>query len=229
MKYVKLVLGVLNLAAMTVLFLGLYPPAAPYLVWTAKVQFLPAVLALDAAVLAGLLALTLLFGRVYCEVLCPLGVFQDLVRLLRGNLTRRVCSRLPVTRVQRIVRYAILGALLAGIALSAVRLCDLPILPCLDPYGLFGRAVAWFRASEAGMAAAVYSLAGLALVGVLALVGRGRVWCNWACPVGTLLHLLSKRAWKKSQIRACDRCAQCKACWAQAKAPADADAQEKAS
>lgn len=45
--------------------------------WMAKVQLLPAVLAVNAGVVAALVLLTLLFGRVYCSVICPLGVFQD--------------------------------------------------------------------------------------------------------------------------------------------------------
>lgn len=47
--------------------------------WMAKVQLLPAVLAVNAGVVAALVLLTLLFGRVYCSVICPLGVFQDVV------------------------------------------------------------------------------------------------------------------------------------------------------
>ena len=44
--------------------------------WMAKIQFLPAVLALNAGVMIALVLLTLLLGRVYCSVVCPLGVFQ---------------------------------------------------------------------------------------------------------------------------------------------------------
>lgn len=42
-------------------------------------QFLPALLAVNIGVVSVLLVLTLLFGRVYCSVICPLGVFQDVV------------------------------------------------------------------------------------------------------------------------------------------------------
>jgi hypothetical protein len=56
--------------------------------WMAKVQLLPAVLAVNAGVVAALVLLTLLFGRVYCSVICPLGVFRfsNISRLLFGNL-----------------------------------------------------------------------------------------------------------------------------------------------
>lgn len=45
--------------------------------WMAKIQFLPALLALNVGVVLLLVVLTLLFGRVYCSVICPLGVFQQ--------------------------------------------------------------------------------------------------------------------------------------------------------
>ncbi len=47
--------------------------------WMAKIQFLPALLAVNVGVVAALVLLTLLFGRVYCSVICPLGVMQDVV------------------------------------------------------------------------------------------------------------------------------------------------------
>lgn len=45
----------------------------------AKIQFLPAVLALNAGVILFLVVLTLVSGRIYCSVICPLGIFQDIV------------------------------------------------------------------------------------------------------------------------------------------------------
>ena len=48
-------------------------------------QFLPALLAVNVGVVSVLLVLTLLFGRVYCSVICPLGVFQDVVSWIAGK------------------------------------------------------------------------------------------------------------------------------------------------
>ena len=50
-----------------------------WLGWLAKIQFLPAVLALNAGVILFLVVLTLVSGRIYCSVICPLGIFQDIV------------------------------------------------------------------------------------------------------------------------------------------------------
>ena len=57
-------------------------------------QFLPALLAVNVGVVSVLLVLTLLFGRVYCSVICPLGVFQDVVSWIAGK-RKRIVSLIP--------------------------------------------------------------------------------------------------------------------------------------
>ena len=101
--------------------------------WMAKVQLLPAVLAVNAGVVAALVLLTLLFGRVYCSVICPLGVMQDIVSWISG---RRKTKRYRFSYSPEIkwLRYGVLGlfviALIAGIG-SFVAL--------LAPYSSYGR------------------------------------------------------------------------------------------
>ena len=77
LRKIRLTLAVLFFAAITLLFLDFTGTVHAWLGWTAKLQFLPAVLALNAEAVVFLLLLTLVFGRVYCSVICPLGVMQD--------------------------------------------------------------------------------------------------------------------------------------------------------
>ena len=185
---VKVLVAVLMLAAVTAAFFGVRECA-----FAAKVQLVPALLALDAVALALLVALIALRGRLYCEIVCPLGVVQDFVRWIARKKVRRVCTRLPETKRQRIVRWSVFAAaLLAGV-------CGLSFM-WLDPYAIFGRGV---------------SLVGglLFVVLVLALVREGRLWCNWICPVGTLLQLLSRIALFKNKVAKCDHCEECRRCF----------------
>ena len=46
------------------------------------VQLLPAILGSMFGIVAVLLLLTLFFGRIYCSVICPAGVFQDMINRL---------------------------------------------------------------------------------------------------------------------------------------------------
>jgi polyferredoxin len=187
-RAVKVVLAALMLAAVTAAFFGVRECAL-----AAKVQLIPALLALDAAAIAFLVILVALRGRLYCEIVCPLGIVQGLVRWIARKKVRRVCTRLPDTKMQRIVRWSVFAlALLAGLGgLSFV---------WLDPYAIFGR--------------------GLSLVGVLlfvvlalALVKEGRLWCNWICPVGTLMQLVSRLSVFKDKVAKCDHCEECRRCF----------------
>ncbi len=82
---IRVVLAVLFFTLITLLFLDFTGALQGWLGWMASIQFLPAVLALNVAVIVALVILTLLFGRVYCSVICPLGVFQDIVSWLSGR------------------------------------------------------------------------------------------------------------------------------------------------
>lgn len=79
--------------------------------WMAKVQLLPAVLAVNAGVVAALVLLTLLFGRVYCSVICPLGVFQDVGLGRNGIVLHRVgalrddLEKIPVRSLGNLPRH----------------------------------------------------------------------------------------------------------------------------
>lgn len=63
----------------TLLFLDFTGTIHAWFGWLAKIQFWPALLALNVGVVVGLVILTLLLGRVYCSVICPLGVLQDII------------------------------------------------------------------------------------------------------------------------------------------------------
>ena len=84
LRKIRTILAVIVFTAVTLLFLDFTGALHTYLGWLAKIQFLPAVLALNIGVVAAVLALTLLLGRIYCSVICPLGIFQDGVSHLSG-------------------------------------------------------------------------------------------------------------------------------------------------
>ena len=104
-----------------------------WLGWMAKIQFLPAVLALNLSVVVGLVLLTLLLGRVYCSVICPLGVFQDLVSWLSGRRKGRK-NRFGFTRERKWLRY---GMLALFIVLMVAGVNAVAIL--IAPYSAWGR------------------------------------------------------------------------------------------
>ena len=144
------------------------------------------------------LLLAPIVGRLFCEVLCPLGILQSVVNRLfhyrKG--VRRVCTRLPQTKVQVLVRLAVLAAFAALVACGFGGAAWM-----LAPYSIFGKAMTLF----------LPGVAVFAVVMALAAVGRGRVWCNWICPAGTLFSLLSWRSICCHKVGA--GCANCRACF----------------
>lgn len=195
-----------------------------------SVQLLPAAIAaagggtIAAAAVAIVLLLTLLFGRVYCSLLCPLGLCMDVAARLAGKAgkNRRLPYKHGHTWVRGVVLVVLLGSLAAGTPV---------ILGFMDPFSLFGRMTAatvrpatsaladalaaarFGRMSGNLMPAATVLWIGLGLmVVVLGLaVWRGRLWCNTVCPVGTVLGLISRFSLFGLRIQpsSCVSCAQC--------------------
>ncbi|MBR0269059.1 MAG: 4Fe-4S binding protein, partial [Prevotella sp.] len=77
LKRIRTILALVFFIGITLLFLDFTGTAHRWLGWMAKVQFLPAIMALNAIVVIALIVLTLIFGCIYCSIICPLGVFQD--------------------------------------------------------------------------------------------------------------------------------------------------------
>ena len=138
-------------------------------------------------ILIGIIALTALFGRIYCSTICPFGVLQDFA----GLIFRRKNKFTPNYPAKYFIAALTFGALAGG---SAV------ILRYIEPYTLFGSAI---TISVLGLIAAV---------AVLALVFfKNRFFCTNICPVGALLGLISKFSLNKININqsACVSCGMC--------------------
>ena len=144
------------------------------------------------------LLLTPIVGRLFCECFCPLGIIQSIVNWIFHPKTkvRRVCTRLPESHAQQTVRWTVLAV---SVVLAATGFGAIGWL--LTPYSIYGKALTLFAPGVAIFAAVV----------VLAALGKGRLWCNWICPVGTLFNILSKKSVCAHKIG--PGCANCKACF----------------
>lgn len=229
LRTVRITLAVLFFAGISLLFLDFTGLAHTWLGWMAKVQFLPAVLALNVGVIIFLAAMTLLLGRVYCSVICPLGVMQDIFGWM-GKKRKR--NRYSYSPAKSWLRYTMLAVMVAAIILGIGS-----IVALLAPYSAYGRicqnllSPLWALGNNllAACAARVDSyafystevwvrswvtlvIATVTLIAVGMLAWRnGRTYCNTICPVGTVLGFLSRYSLLKPVIdpSKCNSCGLC--------------------
>jgi len=195
MKALKIVLRLLVLGAVVAAFWGV-----PFC-W----------LALKPQDFVWAAVLTLVLGRFFCDTLCPLGILQSAVNFLfhpKAHV-RRVCTRLPETKVQRIVRWSVV-ALVAALGVCGC----LGLATAIFPISVFGRVVSVARLSGGEVPAeplfAISAFAAFALVLVLAAIGKGRIWCNWICPFGTFFNLIARISPVKDKVgKGCGNCRRC--------------------
>lgn len=185
-KLIKALVAAAMLACVTAAFFGCDTDLACRIQPAATIWFLVVLL------------LTPIVGRLFCECFCPLGIIQSIVNWIFHPKTkvRRVCTRLPESHAQQTVRWTVLAV---SVVLAATGFGAIGWL--LTPYSIYGKALTLFAPGVAIFAAVV----------VLAALGKGRLWCNWICPVGTLFNILSKKSVCAHKIG--PGCANCKACF----------------
>ncbi len=229
LRKIRLTLAILFFALITFLFLDFTGSIHAWFGWMAKLQFLPAMLAVNAGIILFLVALTFICGRIYCSVICPLGVFQDIVSWIRSH---RKKYRFSYSPEKRWLRYGVLAlfiiALIAGFG-SFVAL--------LDPYGSYGRIASSLLApvyqygnnvlaylAERADSYAFYEttiwiksmpafIIAVAIFVILIILAwrDGRIYCNAICPVGTVLGFISRFSLLRPVIDT-DKCNVCGLC-----------------
>ena len=227
LRKIRTILAAVFFVLITLLFLDFTGTLHHWLSWMAKIQFLPAVMALNVVAVVALIALTLVFGRIYCSVICPLGVFQDLLARLR-----RKKNKYSYSKEVKWLRYPVLAVfVLAGVAGIG------SLFQLLAPYSAYGRIATmifqpiwklgnnllammaermdsyafytidtWMRSLPVLIIAAVT----LVVLAVLAWRG-GRTYCNTICPVGTILSFFARFSWLKIRfdVEKCKNCSLC--------------------
>ena len=208
LRKIRISLAAVCFVLMNLLLAGVNWGLTQHIGWLARVQFLPALLALDYTMLLVLIVLTLLFGRIYCSILCPLGILQDLFGWVGRKQKKHRYSSSPE---KRWLRYGVLvvfaGCLIIGFA---------PVTTLLEPYSAYGRIVnsLWFRSWSVGLVA----LLTLVIPGWLAW-RNGRTYCNTVCPVGTILSFFARFSLLRVQVNE-TRCNKCLLCEKNCKAAA---------
>ena len=229
LRKVRITLAAIVFVLITLLFLDVTGTLHQWLGWLAKIQFLPALLAMNVVVVVLLLALTLIFGRIYCSVICPLGIMQDVISWIHG---RQKKNRFSFSKEKKWLRYTILVlfviALIAGVH---------ALVTLLAPYSSYGRIVtnlfkpiyeggnnvlasiaehfnsyAFYHVDVWIKSLPTFIIAAVTFVVLFVLAWRnGRTYCNTICPVGTFLSFFARFSWMKINFdeEKCKNCGKC--------------------
>jgi ferredoxin len=233
------VLSVVVFSILTFIFLDPYhlAPSAVIRILTA-LQAGPTLVEFMSGIHPGFAALllvclvTLLWGRVYCSTLCPLGTYQDIINRIPEWVSRKNKRRFRFQKPHSLVQYGIVVCSAIGIFFGSMMLVNL-----LEPYSNYGRSVQAvgnplivvlnnFAASTAirlgsfgifqmafrefDAVAFFLPVLFLLFVGVLTYK-KGRLFCTMLCPVGGILSLLSRASLYKISVVP-DECKKCGLC-----------------
>ena len=227
LKKIRTILAIVMFVCITWLFVDFTGTAYQWFSWMPKIQLLEAILAVNVVAIVILVVGTLIFGRLYCSIICPLGVFQDVIA--RFN---RKKNKYSYSKALSWLRYTMLGvmvvALVAGVG---------SVFQLLAPYSAYGRiATTMFQPvwkagnnvlasiaehSDSFLFYHVEQIASFGVVLIIAVVTfivlvilalrNGRTYCNTICPVGTLLSFFARFSFLKIHFNV-DKCKNCSMC-----------------
>jgi ferredoxin len=176
------------------------------------------------------LILTLLFGRIYCSSVCPLGTLQDIISRLSFRLNKNKYYQL--LNNFKLLRYSVFSLTIISLFSGSLILLNL-----IDPYSVTGKiftnifrlaaiplnnllalllerfnifSVYPIELKALSWLAVIFSSTLLIIIGIMSF-SKGRLFCNTICPVGTLLGLLAKFSFYKITIdqNECSGCGIC--------------------
>ncbi len=235
LRKIRISAAIIIFCLITLLFLDFTGTLHASIGWLADIQFLPALLALNVSVVIILVLLTVLLGRLYCSVICPLGVFQDVVSRLA---TVRKKNRFTYSPALSWLRYGMLAifvvALVAGIG---------SVVALLAPYSSYGRIASnlfaplygWgnnllayfaeradsymFYTTEVWIKSLPTFIIAVATFIILSILAwrNGRTYCNTICPVGTILGFIARFSIFRPVIDT-EKCHNCSLCARRCKA-----------
>lgn len=236
LRKIRILLATVMFMGITLLFLDFTGTMSHWVSWMPKLQFLEAVLALNVVVIMALVVLTFVFGRIYCSVICPLGIMQDIFGWL-GKKQKK--NRYTYSKELKWLRYPVLVlfiiALVAGIG---------TLFQLLAPYSAYGRIVtyllqpvwvacnnvlasiaehydsyAFYHVSKDVPNYYVITIIAVWTWAILAALAwkYGRTYCNTICPIGTILSFLSRFSFLKINFDV-DKCKNCSLCTKNCKA-----------
>ncbi len=230
LKKIRVIVSIVLFLLITFFFIDFTGFLPDELKFVTKIQFIPALLSFNLIVIGVLVLITILFGRVYCSSICPLGIMQDIISRISKRFNKR--KRYKFHTEKKLLRWIILVATTIAFLSGFTFLLGL-----LDPYGAYGRIATHFlrpaylyannlldniltslnnyslkqvNIHTFGTLSIAIALITFVILSIMAW-RNGRIYCNTICPVGTVLGFLSKFSLFKVEFvtEKCNSCGLC--------------------
>ncbi len=176
------------------------------------------------------LVISLLFGRVYCSSICPLGTFQDIIIYISRKIKKK--KKYEYQKPNYLFHYSFTILLFSGVLLGFTSLLNI-----FEPYSIYSRTITnlvepgfilinniiasllekisiynLFNIPLRNTNALIFFLSSFLLVVIVYLsYYHGRLFCNSFCPAGAILGLISRTSILKIAINT-KTCTECGAC-----------------
>lgn len=242
LKKIRVAISLFFFLAITLLFIDFSNLLSPSTInGILYFQFVPSAIkflnlfSFAAAGFIFVLLLTLLFGRVYCSTICPLGTLQDIVSYFSRKFKKK-----KFHKAKKGIGWLQISVLVAVIIFLLFN--SMLMLNWLDPYSLFGkfassiiRPVFYFLNNSLSFFLGLFDIHAISPVAfknfsifsiLFSLLAFGaitylswnfsRIYCNTICPVGTTLGLVSKASFFKIKLDE-GKCTSCGICGAHCK------------
>lgn len=197
----------------TVAYLFIGPQVQPMAVVSEKVQIILSAGTTAIGATLVWLVLTVLFGRIYCSTVCPVGTLSDIFIALRRKIPR---FNRPFS-FRKPKRWSI-HVLIIYIICLLIGLLVVPYV--IEPWNIMRNIASAVRPDAVqatwinlgiGIATAIAAgIVSLILLAVYALMS-GRGFCTDVCPLGTAMGLLDRHTLYHIEINP-DLCTSCGAC-----------------
>lgn len=239
LKALRVVLALFFFGCITFLFLDFRNTSAEWFDWFKLTQLIPAIFAASVVSVIVLLALTLLLGRVYCSVICPLGVLQDFIGWFRALFMPRKARkmRFHYSRGFPVLRYVMFALFFVAMVVGINHIGVRAWASLVEPYSIYGRmdssmlapvydaannmladisvandTTTFWHVEQQSYGGLVFWVSAVTLfILIVTVVAAGRLWCNTICPAGTLLGLFSRFSLLAPRIDS-SKCTGCRRC-----------------
>ncbi len=196
----------------SLLWLALGTGLAPYAGFAGRMQIVPSAIHTCLGTTIVWIIATLLFGRIYCAAVCPVGSLQDVAIWLRRKSSRRKAFRFKEGHT---ARYVILIAYLASLAFGAIAVGFV-----IEPWNLMRNTLSAVNPADTaatwgsiGVSTAIGAMSGIVSLSAIMIWAwiSGRAFCSEVCPIGTMLGCVHTQTLMHIAIDS-DRCVSCMKC-----------------